>query len=107
MIAVLASWHLDNNQEGGAYTLSKRIKLVLAVVAAMVTMLLVNALPAFAQGQAACGIGAGISEKTLADIAEGNPSGGGQFASHAAQTVEPNFGSLVSSPTAATKCAQK
>ncbi len=86
--------------------MSKRIKLVLVVVAALATAL-VSALPAFAQGQAECGLGAGISEKTLKSIEEGNPKEGGEFASHAAQNSEPNFGQKISGPTGATNCAKK
>ncbi len=84
--------------------MSKRIKLVLAVVAAIAAVL-VSALPAFAQGQAECGLGANVSRFTLEDIANGNPKAAGEFASQAAQTSEPNFGQELK--PGATKCAQE
>ena len=86
--------------------MSKRIKLVLALVAAMVTVL-VTSLPAFAQGQAECGLGANISRFTLEDIEAGEPphNEGGEFASESAQNSEPNFGQELK--PGATKCAQK
>ena len=48
-------------------------------------------LPALGKGQVQCGLGANISRPTLKDIAEGNPNGGGEFASLAVQTREPNL----------------
>jgi hypothetical protein len=80
--------------------LSKRIKLVLAVVAAMVTML-VNALPALGKGQAECGLGANISKFTLGDVEAGTPEEAGKFA--AAQGQEGDFGQELK--PGATKCA--
>jgi len=62
----------------------------------MVTVL-VDSLPAFAQGQEECGLGARLSSLTRDDIAGGKPSGGGKFASQTAQAVqEPGttYGSL-------------
>jgi hypothetical protein len=77
--------------------------LVLAVAVAMVTVL-VDALPAFAQGQAECGLGANISMFTLEDIfLKDNPNGGGEFASQAAQDNQTTFGKLLK--PGATKCA--
>ncbi len=84
--------------------MSKRIKLVLVVVAAMTTVL-VSTLPAFAQGQAECGLGANVSRFTLEDIEKGNPKAGGEFASQATQNSEPNFGQALK--PGATKCAEK
>ena len=68
-------------------TLSKRIKLVFAVVAAMAA-LMTGALPAFAEEDtcAELSLGAGLRSLTRDDIfKEGNPSGGGEFSSTAAQ----------------------
>jgi hypothetical protein len=83
--------------------LLKRAKLVIAVGAAM-AIVPVNALPAFAQGQAECGSGANVSRFTLKDIEEGNRNGGGEFASFAAQNIEPSLGQALK--PGATKCAQ-
>ena len=86
--------------------MSKRILLVLAVAVAMVTVL-VDSLPAFAQGQEKCGLGARLSSLTREDIFVNDyPKGGGEFASHTAQAVqEPGttYGSLFNED--ATNCA--
>ena len=83
--------------------MSKWILLVLAVAVAMVTVL-VDTLPAFAQGQAECGLGANIRRFTLEDIfLKDYPKGGGEFASQAAQDDETIFGKALK--PGATKCA--
>ncbi len=83
----------------------KRIKLVLALVAAMAVMI-AGTLPAFAQGQAECGLGANVSRFSSEAGKSGNGKQNGEFASESAQNSDPNFGQELSEPTGATKCAQ-
>lgn len=84
--------------------MSKRIKLLLVVVAAIV-FVPVNALPAFAQEEDECGLGDNITEPTLGDIfVNDNPSGPGKHASQAAHEEQP-FGQAIDDR--ATECAQK
>jgi len=69
-------------------TLSKRIKLVFAVVAAMAA-LMTGALPAFAEEDlcAEKSLGAGISDRTVTDVTSGATpqKEGGEFSSTATQ----------------------
>lgn len=86
--------------------MSKRIKLILAIVATLATVL-VSALPALADNQRGCGIGDSVGTFSSEAAKSGNGKQNGEFASRAAQNSEPNFGQVISGPTGATNCAQK
>lgn len=86
--------------------MSKRTKLVLAVVVTLVPMM-VGALPVLAENQRDCGVGGRVGTFSSEAAKSGNGKQNGEFASQAARNSEPNFGQEISGPTGATNCAQK
>ncbi len=86
--------------------MSKRIKLILAIIAALATVL-IGALPALADNQRGCGVGDSVGKFSSEAAKNGNGKQNGEFASQAAQNSDPNFGQIISGPTGATSCAQK